>query len=47
MEKSLLDKLMHGTDQELNSHHDLRDHEDREESVEAEQKVKEEAHPEK
>ena len=48
MEKSLLDKLMHGLDHDFTTlHHDLKDEEEREESAEPDHKPKEEAHPEK
>lgn len=44
MEKNLLDKLMHGLDHDFASlHADIKDDEDREESAEPEQKMKEEA----
>lgn len=48
MEKSLLDKLMHGLDHDFTSlHADLKDDEEREESAEPEHKPKEEVHLEK
>lgn len=48
MEKSLLDKLMHGLDHDFTSlHSEMKDEEEREESAEPEHKMKEEAQSEK